>query len=157
MAKLVSIGYVANLFGVTAQSVRNWVEKGVLKTKKTVGNHRRFDVEEVDKLRGIAPEERETILYSRVSSHDQKEDLKRQTDELKKYCKEQNIEKYEVIEDLGSGINYQKKGLQKLMKKVIFGEVKRIIIGLQRPSCKIWKRFDKANMLLEKCGSNCTK
>ena len=37
MAKLVSIGYVANLFGVTAQSVRNWVEKGVLKTKKTPG------------------------------------------------------------------------------------------------------------------------
>ena len=67
---LVPIGYVADLFGVTAQSVRNWVEKRLLKViQKTPGGHRRFDKKEVDKLRGIEnkEEEKTTILYSRVS------------------------------------------------------------------------------------------
>ena len=77
--------------------------------------------------KGIAtPEATATILYGRVSSHDQKEDLPRQIEELKQYCHRENIEKYAVIEDLGSGINYRKRGLQKLLSKVILGEVKRI-------------------------------
>ena len=110
MAILVSIGKIAGLFGVTTQTIRNWEKQGILKSKRTEGKHRRFDLHETEKIKGCYKEEdKKTILYSRVNSHDQKEDLTRQTEELKKYCVEQKIEKYETIEDLGSGINYQKK------------------------------------------------
>jgi predicted site-specific integrase-resolvase len=130
MAILVSIGKIATLFGVTAQTIiRNWEKQGILKSERTAGNHRRFDLHEIEKSKGnYKEEEKTTVLYSRVSSHDQKEDLTRQTEELKKYCASRKIEKYEVIEDLGSGINYQKRGLKKLIRQIMFGTVARIVI-----------------------------
>jgi len=54
--------------------------------------------------------------------------MRRQTEELKNYCQENGIENVEVIEDLGSGLNYKKKGLRKLLKKIIMGKVSRIIV-----------------------------
>lgn len=127
---LIAIGKVAELFGVTAQTIRNWEKQGIFEVQRTLGGHRRFFLEEVEKLRGIEREEqRVTVIYSRVSSHDQKEDLARQTEELKKYCEEQKIEDVQSIEDLGSGINYKKKGLQRLIRDVILGRVKRVVIN----------------------------
>lgn len=57
--------------------------------------------------------------------------MKRQTEELKTYCQEKNIEKIEIVEDIGSGINYKKKGLKKLIKKIVEGSVERVIISFR--------------------------
>jgi predicted site-specific integrase-resolvase len=62
-----------------------------------------------------------------VSSHDQKEDLKRQSLVLNQYCKKE-FSGYEVIEDLGSGMNYKKKGLRKLMTMILSGQVSDIVL-----------------------------
>lgn len=51
-----------------------------------------------------------TVAYARVSSHDQKADLDRQKQFLEMYCAS-NGWQYEIILDLGSGMNYNKKGL----------------------------------------------
>ena len=79
MAKLVSIKVVAEEYGVTTQTIRNWCKEGMFEIKMTKGGHRRFVWENDD-------DERKTILYSRVSSAGQKEDLKRQTKALEAYC-----------------------------------------------------------------------
>ena len=81
---LVAIGAVAEIFGVSCQTIRNWEEEGMFEVYRTKGGHRRFSIEEVDKIRGIAANEdvKKTIVYSRVSSYDQKEDLKRQTRQI---------------------------------------------------------------------------
>ena len=71
------------------------------------------------------------MIYSRVSSHDQSSDLKRQTRKLKKFCDEQQLENVEVIEEIGSGMNYRKKGLRKLIAKVIQGKVRRIVVNFK--------------------------
>lgn len=128
---LVSIGIVAKMFGVTTQTIRNWTKQGVLKEYRTIGSHRRYDLKEVKKLTGEIEEEKKTIIYSRVSSYDQKNDLERQTKELEKYCENKEFEAPEVIEDIGSGINYKKKGLKKLIKDVIMGKVKRIVVSFE--------------------------
>ena len=117
-----AIGKVANLFGVTPQTIRNWSKRGLLKSKRTLGGHRRYQEEEVRCMCGLESQEtreKATIIYSRVSGGDQKEDLQRQTEELKHYCQAQNMGAVEVIEDIGSGIAYNKRGLKKLIKKVI--------------------------------------
>ncbi len=124
MAKLVSIGVIAEEYGVTTQTIRNWCDEGIFEVKRTKGGHRRF-VWENDE------EERKTILYSRVSSTGQKEDLKRQTEVLKDHCIEQGVINYELVEDIGSGINYKKRGLQKLVKEIVLGKVSRIIISFK--------------------------
>ncbi|MBU1558058.1 IS607 family transposase [Patescibacteria group bacterium] len=128
MSKYLCIVKVAEFFGVSCQTIRNWEKEGYLKeSKRTRGNHRRFlseDIFEEEKEKG-------TVIYSRVSSHEQKEDLKRQTESLQEYCKENKIENVEIIEDIGSGINYKKSGLKKLIKKITLGKIKRIVISFK--------------------------
>jgi len=70
---------------------------------------------------------RKTVAYARVSSHDQKDDLERQKQVLELYCAQQGWT-FEVIADLGSGMNYQKKGLKRLLDAVIEGGVGRLVI-----------------------------
>ena len=71
---LVSIGVVAEIFGVSAQTIRNWCEQGFLHVWRTQGGHRHFCLEEVKKVACMEEEKEEktTIIYSRVSSYDQK-------------------------------------------------------------------------------------
>lgn len=124
MAKLVSIKVVAEEYGVTTQTIRNWCEEGMFEVKRTKGGHRRFVLENDE-------DQRKTVLYSRVSSAGQKEDLKRQTQALEEYCSQEEIENFEVLEDVGSGINYKKRGLQKLVKEIVLGKVAQVVISFK--------------------------
>ncbi len=126
---LVSIGVIAEIFGVTAQTIRNWTEDGMFKITRTQGGHRRYSLDEIGELQGMEEKEKKTIIYARVSSHDQKKDLQRQIEELESYCKTQKIENIETLRDIGSGINYKKRGLKKLLKEIILGRVKRIVVA----------------------------
>ena len=67
------------------------------------------------------------MAYARVSSHDQKEDLARQAFVLESYCASHGWT-FEVYQDLGSGLNYHKKALRKLIKEICFGRVQRLVI-----------------------------
>ena len=70
---------------------------------------------------------RVTINYARVSSHDQKQDLVRQVQVLEAFSSS-NGWQFETIQDMGSGLNYQKKGLQKLIKRILRGDVGRLVL-----------------------------
>ena len=74
------------------------------------------------------PEEKRTVAYARVSSHDQKSDLARQVMVLESYCANHGW-KFEVVQDLGSGLNYNKKGLRRLIKEICSGSVQRLVVA----------------------------
>ena len=67
------------------------------------------------------------MAYGRVSSHDQKKDLERQLKSLENYCIAKGW-KYEMIKDLGSGMNYRKRGLKKLLDLIIQGKISRLVL-----------------------------
>ena len=68
-----------------------------------------------------------TIAYARVSSSDQKEDLERQHAVLEAFCNK-NGWQTEIIRDLGSGMNYKKKGLLHLLELMVHGQMSRLVI-----------------------------
>jgi predicted site-specific integrase-resolvase len=70
---------------------------------------------------------RKTVAYARVSSHDQKNDLERQKQVLELYCAKQGWT-FEVVSDLGSGMNTQKKGLKRLLNAIIDDKVGRLVL-----------------------------
>ncbi|WP_425918210.1 IS607 family transposase [Acinetobacter sp. TSRC1-2] len=130
MSNYVSISVAAKTLGVSIQTLRRWDEEGTLVADRTPKNHRRYDLskitpEQIHKL--DSQSNRKTIAYARVSSHDQKEDLVRQQQVLEMYCANQGWT-FELISDLGSGMNYKKKGLNKLLEAIMNDEIGRLVL-----------------------------
>ena len=128
--KLVPIHDAAEALGVSAQTLRRWEREGrLLPDERTAGGRRRYDLARLkpEMYRSQAEAARKTVAYARVSSHDQKDDLERQKQVLEMYCARQGWT-FEVIADLGSGMNYHKKGLKRLLDAIIGGEVGRLVI-----------------------------
>ncbi|MEM1642817.1 MAG: IS607 family transposase, partial [Desulfurococcaceae archaeon] len=72
---------------------------------------------------------RTVILYARVSSHTQKDDLERQVKVLEEWAKQNNIEKYEIITDIGSGLNEDRKGFKKILKLVTEKKASKVVVA----------------------------
>jgi putative resolvase len=120
----ISISEAAKLKGVSISTLRRWEADGKLVPERTQSGHRRYDI---TKLLGVKAELSYTIGYARVSSHDQKEDLARQKQVIELFCAT-NGWQFETIEDLGSGMNYNKKGLKRLIKLIIDAKVERLVL-----------------------------
>jgi putative resolvase len=72
--------------------------------------------------------QRMTIGYARVSSHDQAKDLQTQVARLEKHALDASYANFEVINDRGSGLNYLKRGLKRLIRLICQRRVKRLVI-----------------------------
>jgi excisionase family DNA binding protein len=130
MKNLVSISKAAKILGVSEITLRRWDETGRLVATKTEGGHRRYDLSKIkpETVHKFAfTDNRKTIAYTRVSSHDQKDDLERQKQVLELFCSK-NGWTFDIISDLGSGMNYHKKGLKKLLNAIIDDSVGRLVI-----------------------------
>jgi len=121
---MVSITQAAELLGVTPKTLREWEKTGRITATRTEGGHRRYQIAE---LLGSRTEKAITIAYARVSSHDQKEDLERQKMVLESYCAAKGYG-FELIADLGSGMNYKKKGLNRLIKLLCSSQIDRLVL-----------------------------
>ena len=130
MRDLVSITVAAKALGVTPLTLRRWDESGKLKPDfVTDGGWRRYDLGRLRPETTPAPPkpEKRTIAYARVSSHDQKPDLERQAALLQSYCAAKGWT-CDVITDLGSGMNYKKKGLARLLAGIMDESIGRIVL-----------------------------
>jgi len=128
MERIVTISEAADVLGVSITTLRRWEADGKLAALHTAGGHRRYDLAKLKpELFHGAPSDRKTIAYARVSSHDQKDDLERQKQVLELYCAKQGWT-FEVIADLGSGMNYNKNGLKRLLDEIIEGRGGRLVI-----------------------------
>ena len=67
------------------------------------------------------------IGYCRVSSNKQKDDLERQIENMRLYLTAQG-KPFEIISDIGSGINYKKKGLKELIKLITQNKVEKVVV-----------------------------
>ena len=123
--RFVKIGEAAKLLGVSVQALRNWEMEGkIMPSHRTPGGQRMYDLAE---LLGVNDLTYPTIAYARVSSSDQKEDLERQHAVLESFCNK-NGWQTEIIRDLGSGMNYKKKGLLHLLELMVHGQMSRLVI-----------------------------
>ena len=130
MKKYYSIRKLSEMIDVSAQTLRNWEKSGkLIPDYKTNSGYRYYSQEQIDAITGNKnnAENRITIGYCRVSSAKQKDDLERQVQNVKAYLLAQG-KPFEIIEDIGSGINYNKKGLRELLQKIIDRKVEKIVV-----------------------------
>lgn len=127
MNRLLAIGEAAKVLGVSITTLRRWEKEGKLIPEKTTSKHRRYDLAKLKPETFHQEDTRKTVAYARVSSHDQKADLEWQKQVLELYCAKQGWT-FEVVSDLGSGMNYQKKGLKRLLNAIIDDKVGRLVL-----------------------------
>jgi len=120
-----TISEAAEFLGVSTDTLRRWEEEGSLESERTTGGHRRYDVA---KLMQRNQKDGLTALYGRVSTRPQLKDLDRQIAVLEAYAGIQGWQKTVTIKDIGSGINYKKKGLLKLLTLLQEGKLRRLVL-----------------------------
>ena len=109
------------LLGLHPRTIQKWDKQGKIRIVRTPGGRRRIPESEIRRLQGEKGI-RSIIGYARVSSNTQKDDLERQV----KYLQEYGV--HEVITDIGSGLNENRKGFLKLLDKILHNEVDKVVI-----------------------------
>jgi predicted site-specific integrase-resolvase len=124
-----SIGEFAKKIGVTIQTLRDWDKSGKLKPAyRSKGNHRYYSEEQLNEiLQKRTSDKRINVGYVRVNANHQKDDLKRQYELMELFLAKQGKE-FKIIEDIGSGINYNKKGLKELLKLIATNQCDTIFV-----------------------------
>ena len=129
--KYYSIGQFAKAIGKTTKTLRNWDKNGKLKPVRVEDTgYRYYSQEQLNHFLGLKLEKqinKKIIGYCRVNSHKQKDDLERQIENVKTYMYAKGYQ-FEIITDIGSGINYNKKGLNQIIDMVTNSEVEKIVV-----------------------------
>ncbi len=129
MKQFLSVGEAAAMLGVAVSTLRRWhSSKKLIPQCRSIGGHRRYSVSQV--LAITHPDQikqnRINVGYARVSSHDQKKDLETQKQRLADYG--ERFDTFDVIDDLGSGLNYRKKGLRRLIQRVCQSKIDKLVL-----------------------------
>ena len=120
----------AELLGVSVKTLQRWDRDGILKANRTPTDRRYYTYDQYLQFKGIQTENdiRDIVIYARVSTKNQKDDLQNQVDFLKQFCNAKGIIVNQCIEDFGSGLNYNRKKWNKLLDDVMGNRIKTIII-----------------------------
>ena len=121
----------AELLGVSVKTLQRWDRDGVLKANRTPTDRRYYTYAQYLQFKGIQTENdiRDIVIYARVSTRNQKDDLKNQVEFLRQFCNAKGIIVNQCIEDFGSGLNYNRKKWNKLLEEVMENKIKTIVIS----------------------------
>ena len=140
------IGAAGRILGTTPGQLRKWESTGELmparKTRGGTGYYLMSDLLEHQ----ASPAEPLTVCYARVSSQEQKDDLDRQHAALEAYCGMKGW-RTQVIRDMGSGMNYRKKGLQELLEMILSRGTERLVEN-PKPLAVASKRLRQVDKVL---------
>ena len=121
----------AELVGVSVQTLQRWDREGILKANRTPTNRRYYTYAQYLSFMGADKDEdqRKVVIYARVSTRNQKDDLQNQIEFLRTFCNARGMIVDNCIEDFGSGLNYNRKKWNQLLDEVMNGEIKTIVIA----------------------------
>ena len=121
----------AELLGVSVKTLQRWDRDGILKANRTPTDRRYYTYDQYLQFKGIntVEDNREIVIYARVSTRNQKDDLKNQVEFLKTFCNSKGMIVSQCIEDFGSGLNYNRKKWNQLLNEVMENKIKTIVIS----------------------------
>ena len=107
----------AELLGVSVKTLQRWDREGTLKANRTPTDRRYYTYDQYLQFKGINTEDdqRQVVIYARVSTKNQKDDLQNQVAFLRQFCNAKGIIVDQCIEDYGSGLNYNRKKWNELL------------------------------------------
>jgi len=116
--------------GISFITLKRWIYSGRIRAVKTPTGRWMIPESEVERMVGGGAETREVkaIIYARVSSGDQGSDLERQVQYLTQYCSAKGYRVVDVLSDVASGLNINRKGLLKLFNYVVNRQIDVVVV-----------------------------
>lgn len=126
MPRRLKASEAAEYYGTSLSNLRKWARDGRIDIEETPGGQYLYIIPNEDDpiSQPDATEWNPYIIYSRVSSRKQRGDLKRQSSYLKS-----KYPGYNLIEDIGSGINYKRTGFKTILEQLYKGNVKKVMVA----------------------------
>ena len=154
--KQYKVGEFAKLLNVTVKTLQNWDKQGTLKAYRTPTNQRFYTEEQLNQVLNLSNNNQNKkqglkIGYCRVSTHNQKNSLENQEEYLRSYTNAKGVILDEVLTDIGSGINYNRKNFNKILELVEAGEISEIYVTYRDRFVRFG--FDWFNTFCEKHGA----
>ncbi|WP_302226463.1 IS607 family transposase [Veillonella magna] len=121
----------AELLGVSVKTLQRWDRQGILKANRTPTNRRYYTYNQYLQFKGLLKDTdtRTVVIYARVSTRNQVDDLENQVHFLQTYANAKGIIVDDIIRDFGSGLNYNRKKWNQLLNKVLENKVKTILVS----------------------------
>lgn len=127
--------------GVHPNTLRRWADDGIIEHIRTASGQRKYDVDSYLGTNCLST----TIVYCRVSSYKQKDDLLRQVEFMQ--SREPSAE---VVRDIGSGINFKRKGLKAILERAMQGERIKLVVAYRDRLARFG--FDLIKQIIERAG-----
>jgi len=122
---------IKKILGVADSTLREWADTGKIKSFRTPGGQRRYEISEMFKAPTAITKPKNGIVYARVSSGKQRDDLDRQIAFLRiKYPD------HIVITDVASGINWKRKGLKTILELANKGDIYEVVVAARDRLCR---------------------
>lgn len=126
---LVDIKKASEFLSVSKETLRRWEKEGKITSQRTEGKHRRYDVSVLKNMIDSTNVLNKLVVgYCRVSSKKQEGDLQRQINTVESYCSSRGYQ-FKIISDIGSGLNYKKKGLLELIDLIQNRQISKIVVN----------------------------
>lgn len=121
---------VAKKLGVSVKTLQRWDNSGVFKARRTPTNHRYYTDEDILRYQGLSLDtlKRKTVAYVRVSSHDQKSNLKHQIEFIRNFVNARGEILDEIFKEVDSGLNYARPNWNELLQAVLRDEIDKIYV-----------------------------
>lgn len=130
MVKYYSSKDTCQRLGICLKTLQNWANEDKINYIRTEGGWRKYDLDSYLDENNLL--EKINVCYCRVSSYDRKDDLVRQVAYL-----HEKYPEYEIIKDIGSGINFKRKGLLKIINLAIENKLDKVIVAYKDRLCRI--------------------
>lgn len=130
MEKIYNVTQFAEMIGKSVKTLQKWDRDGVLKAYRSPSNRRYYTHRQyLDYIGEKGSTEKVNVIYARVSTQNQKDDLKNQIVYLNKYCLENGIPVSNIYTDYGSGMNYNRKKWNALIDDCFEGKIDTIVVA----------------------------
>ena len=121
----------AELLNVTVKTLQRWDREKTLVANRTPTNRRYYTYDQYLQFKGIGKDadSRKIVIYTRVSTKNQTDDLENQVDFLQQYVNAKGLIVDEIIRDYGSGLNYNRKKWNQLLGEVMENKIQMILVS----------------------------
>lgn len=130
MEKIYNITEFSKLVGKSVNTLQRWDREGILTSYRSPSNRRYYTQSQYNEYMGITKsEDKINVIYTRVSSKNQEDDLKNQISFIVGYTKQNSIPISNIYSDIGSGLDYTRKSFNKLIEDAFSGKIGKIYIS----------------------------